>query len=157
MRLIDIMSADLVIADLASTTRDDVLQEMVERISVVRPEVEASRAQRVLVERERLGSTGVGDGLAIPHARLPALSTAVACFARSRGGVDFGALDGKPTDLFLALLAPAGHAGLHLKALARAARLFKDAAFRGTLRDAPDAATLWVALQAQDEALSLSP
>lgn len=157
MRLIDIMSADLVIADLVGADRDAVLEEMVGRIASARPEVYVGTALRVLVERERLGSTGVGEGLAIPHARLPALSSAVACFARSRSGVAFGAIDGQPSDLFLALLAPAGHAGLHLKALARASRLFKDPDLRATLRAADDAAALWAAIQAKDEALSLAP
>jgi PTS system nitrogen regulatory IIA component len=153
MRIVDIMSEDLIIPELAGTTREAVLAELVDCIVSFVPEIDAEHAIHVLVERERMGSTGVGQGLAIPHAKLPHLRRAVACFARSRRGVEFGALDGQPTHLFLALLAPEGNAGFHLKALARASRMFKDAAFRAALLEAPDAA-LWAAIQDKDEALT---
>ena len=151
------MSEALVIPDLQGTNRDEVLGELVSCIVAATPGVDTSLAFRVFQERERIGSTGVGQGLAIPHARLPSLDKAVACFARSRGGVDFRALDGQPTHLFLALLAPAGNAGFHLKALARASRMFKDSAFRARLLECEGGAELWAALSDKDNALSLQP
>ncbi len=154
MRIVDIMSEDLVVAALESTTRDDVLGEVVERIRSVETVLDLSHARRVLIERERIGSTGVSPAIAIPHARIPKLPKPVACFARSVGGVDFGALDQEPTHLFLALLAPEREAGLHLKALARASRMFQDGDFKTPLMTAEDRASLWAALRNKDEQLS---
>ncbi len=148
------LSEDLVISDLLGQTRDEVLGEMVGCIVAQHPEVDPGRALAVLLDRERIGSTGIGQGLAIPHARVPTLSEPVACLARSPKGIDFRALDGDPTHLFLALLAPAGSAGFHLKALARASRMLKDAAFRQQLLEASDAGAMWQALVAKDESLS---
>lgn len=154
MRIVDIMSEDLIIPELLAESRDDVLAELVACIAGTTPEVDRQHAVRVLLERERIGSTGVGQGLAIPHAKLPNLRRAVACFARSSRGVDFGALDGKPTHLFLALLAPEGNASFHLKALARASRLFKDPAFRSELLETRDRPLLWSLIAKKDEALT---
>lgn len=148
------LSEDLVISDLLGQTRDEVLDEMVGCIVAQHPEVNPGQAVAVLLDRERIGSTGIGQGLAIPHARVPSLSQPVACLARSAKGVDFRALDGDPTHLFLALLAPAGSAGFHLKALARASRMLKDAAFRQALIEAHDASAMWQTLVAKDESLS---
>ena len=154
MRIVDMMSEDLIIADLRSGSRDEVLGELVACVVAANPEIEAGAALRVLLDRERIGSTGIGDGLAIPHARLPRLGRPVACFGRSAKGVDFRALDGRPTHLFLTLLAPVGEAGFHLKALARASRLLKDAEFRAELLATEDRTALWRAIVAKDESLS---
>lgn len=150
MRIVDIMSAELVVADLKAKTRDSVLEEIVGQIVTVVREVDATSAFRVLIERERIGSTGVGQGIAIPHAKLSSLSRAIACFGRSVGGVDFGSLDGKPAHLFLTLLVPEGSSGIHLKALARASRLLKDADFRKKLVELDSAPALWDAICAKD-------
>lgn len=156
MRIVDFLSESLIIADARATTRDALLEELVGRIVDVHPNIEPSHAYRVLLERERLGSTGVGNGFAIPHARLARLSGVVGCFARSSAGVAFGSLDGKPVHLFLALLAPEGGGGIHLKALARASRLFKDAEFRTRLLAVADAATMWSMICAEDKRLAHS-
>ena len=137
MRIVDILSEDLIVPELEATNRDAVLRELVGPIVRVHPEISADLAVNVLRDRENIGSTGVGHGLAIPHAKLPSLDGAVACFGRSVGGIDFAARDGAPCFLFLGLLAPAGRAGLHLKALARASRLFKELDFLNALRSAP--------------------
>ncbi len=136
MRIVDFLSEDLIVPDLEARDRDAVLRELVAGIVRVRPDVSSDTAIRVLVERENIGSTGVGHGLAIPHGKLPALNGAVACFGRSVAGVDFGARDGAPCYLFMGLLSPSGRATLHLKALARASRLFKETEFLRTLRTA---------------------
>jgi PTS system nitrogen regulatory IIA component len=98
---------------------------------------------RVLAERERLASTAIGEGVAIPHGKLETVSGLLACIGRSRRGVEFDSLDGQPTHLFFVLVAPASSTGVHLKALARISRLFKDEAFRRRLLAAPDAATMF--------------
>src|SRR5947209_309890 len=133
------MSEELVVPELRGTTKDEVLVEVVERMATVRPEIDTRHAVTVLIEREKLGSTGVGNGFAIRHGKLAKLGGLVACFARSKAGVAFGSLDGKPAHLFLTLLAPegAGSASVHLKALARASRLFKDPQFRVQLLSIP--------------------
>lgn len=154
MRIVDMMSEDLVVAELESRTRDDVLRELVAHIAQQVPEVDAELAHRYLVERERIASTGVTTGIAIPHARLERLDRPIASFARSRPGVEFGALDGKPTHLFMTLLAPEGRAGLHLKALARASRMFKDPDLRAALLAADDRAALWDVIRTKDLALT---
>ena len=152
VRIVDILSEDLIIPTLEATSRDAVIRELVAGIVRVTPIVSADSAVRVLVAREDIGSTGVGHGLAIPHAKLASLDGAVACFARSTSGVDFGARDGQPCFLFLALLAPEGNAGLHLKALARASRLFKDPEFLRNLRESePD--KVWSLIRDKDAEL----
>ncbi|MBI2376008.1 MAG: PTS sugar transporter subunit IIA [Deltaproteobacteria bacterium] len=153
MRLTDVMSEELVVASLKGTARDDVLAEVVDCIIAVRPELERVRTLQVLLERERLSSTGVGAGFAIPHGKRPELKSMVVCFARSTPGVEFGALDGHRSHLFLTLLAPEG-AALHLKALARASRLLKDADFRARLIAEPDRSTLWRLLREKDDHLA---
>ena len=108
-------------------------------MAAAEPGVEAERLLQVLVERENLQSTGIGDGVAIPHGKLPGLSRLLAGFARSPRGVDFESIDGQPTYLFFVLVAPESSTGAHLKALARISRVFKDPEFRRRLLAAPDA------------------
>ena len=146
------LSEDLIIPELEAKSRDAVLRELVGAVVRVNPKLNAERAVHVLVERENIGSTGVGDGLAIPHAKLASLTGAVACFGRSQNGVDFRARDGQPCHLFLGLLAPDGNAGMHLKALARASRLFKDLAFLQALRHASPN-QVWHLIRDRDAAL----
>lgn len=152
MRLLELTSEDLVIPELSALSRDELLREVVGCIVKARPHVDGASAYRLLLEREQIGSTAIGSGLAIPHAKL-SLNQAVACLARSKQGVDFGALDGKPAFLFFTILAPTGNAGLHLKALARASRLFMDQDFRQRLLEAPDRHAIWEALRARDAEL----
>lgn len=154
MRLTSIMSEALVLPDVRAEAKEPVLAEIVACLCKAHPEVDPDRALRVLLDRERLGSTAVGHGFAIPHAKLPHLGKMVACFARSRRGVEFASLDGRPAHLFLALLAPEGAAGLHLKALARASRLFKNAEFRDRLLAADSAHGLWALISDADESLA---
>jgi PTS system nitrogen regulatory IIA component len=156
MRIVDILPEDLVLPEVRATSKEAVLSEVVETLGKVRPDIDRAQALRVLVERERLGSTGVGNGFAIPHGKLPNLAGLVACFARSSQGVEFGSLDGRPAHLFLVLLAPEGSAGLHLKALARASRLFKDPGFRSQLLQVGDQHALYNIIAQQDARLSKS-
>jgi mannitol/fructose-specific phosphotransferase system IIA component (Ntr-type) len=154
MRIADILTRDRVVADLGPTTRDEALSEIV-RVLVAYgpPGLDPGRVLSLLLQRERAGSTGIGNALAIPHCKVPGLDEPVACFARSAAGVDFSSLDGQPAHLIMALFAPEGRASLHLKALARASRLFQDAAFRDRLLGLADADGLWSAILAQDGAL----
>src|SRR5258706_144457 len=100
----------------------------------------------ILLQREKLGSTGVGNGVAIPHGKLPKLGKVFGLFGRLERPVDFEALDGQPVDLIFLLLAPAGAGADHLKALARVARLLRDADVARKLRDSRDAEALYAVL-----------
>jgi nitrogen PTS system EIIA component len=100
----------------------------------------------ILLQREKLGSTGVGNGVAIPHGKLPKLGKVFGLFARLERPVDFEALDGQPVDLVFLLLAPEGAGADHLKALARVARLLRDPEVARKLRESRDAEALYAVL-----------
>ncbi len=150
MKIEDILSEDLVVADLAARSKNEVLVELAQAVSRGHPELDSTRLVGALEERERLNSTALGDGVAIPHGKLPGIRRVFAAFGRSRQGVDFQSLDGKPTHLFFLLAAPEDSAGAHLKALARISRLLKDAGFRSRLLDAPDAHAIWATIRDED-------
>lgn len=121
---------------MTSRSKPEVLKELASSLSRSNPGLKPDKLIEVLMEREKLGSTGIGEGVAIPHGKLGGLSNLCAAFGVSRGGVDFDAIDGKSTHLFFALVAPENSAGIHLKALARISRLFKNARFRQAIMDA---------------------
>jgi PTS system nitrogen regulatory IIA component len=150
MKIGDILAEDLVVASLAARSTSGVLEELATRIAKQHPEIDHARLVQALEDRERLNSTALGEGVAIPHGKLPTVTQVVAAFGRSIPGVDFQSLDGKPTHLFFLLVAPDGSAGAHLRALARISRLLKDAGFRERLMQAPDAATLFAIIRDED-------
>jgi PTS system nitrogen regulatory IIA component len=150
MKIEDILAEDLVIPALAARTKPDVLQELATAVTARHPELDRDRLVQALEDRERLNSTALGDGVAIPHGKLSGIRRVFAAFGRSPSGVDFQSLDGKPTHLFFLLVAPEDSAGAHLKALARISRLLKDPAFRERLLQAPDAAALWATIREED-------
>ncbi len=129
MKIVEFLQPAAVVDDLSGTTAQAVLGELSRPLAAAH-RADPQRLLETLLEREKLGSTGIGDGVAIPHGKVPGLPVLMASFGRSRNGVDFKAIDGKPTYLFFALFAPENSAGLHLKALARISRIFKSAAFR---------------------------
>lgn len=150
MKIEDILAEDLVTADLAGRSKGEVLAELAAAVVRRHPDLDQQRLIGALEERERLNSTALGDGVAIPHGKLPGVRRVIAAFARSRAGVDFQSLDGKPTHLFFLLVAPEDSAGAHLKALARISRLLKDPGFRTRLLEAPDAHALWTTIRDED-------
>ena len=150
MKIEDILSEDLVVADLTSGSKNDVLVELAKAAGRAHPELDVIRLVGALEERERLNSTALGDGVAIPHGKLPGIRRVFAAFGRSRKGIDFQSLDGKPTHLFFMLAAPEDSAGAHLKALARISRLLKDPGFRARLLEASDAHAIWTTIRDED-------
>lgn len=151
MKIADFLSPDAVLADLVGVRKRDVLGELCAPMARRFPGIGGERLLAVLAEREKLGSTGIGDGVAIPHGKLAGLPGLVATFGRSVRGVDFDALDGRPSHLFFALFAPESSAGIHLKALARISRLLKSAALRSRILAAEDAAEIYDLLTGEDE------
>jgi len=154
MKILDLLTSDALIApSLTGTTKTAVLRELAEHLARQNTQIDAGRLVEVLWERERLGSTAIGDGIAIPHGKLPGLSGVIGAFGRHVAGVDFDSLDGSPTHLFFLLVAPEDSVGQHLKALARVSRLLKDRAFRDKLIGAADAAEIFRLIREEDEKL----
>src|SRR2546428_14022045 len=112
MRIAEFLREDLVFPDLAATNKAGVLGELVAGLARAYPTLSAQRLQDTLLEREKLGSTGIGEGVAIPHGKLPGLPGLLPAFPRNRAGVDFAAITGQPTDLFFLPFPPGKSAGL---------------------------------------------
>ena len=151
MKIVDILAEPLVVGALTGRSKDEVIEELASVVTAHHPEIHRDRLVAALEDRERLNSTALGDGVAIPHGKLAGVKRVVAAFGRSPGGIDFNSLDGKPTHLFFLLVAPEDSAGAHLKALARISRLLKDEPFRSRLLQAPDAAELYRIIRTEDE------
>jgi PTS system nitrogen regulatory IIA component len=143
MRLGEFLRKDFVLGDLTSTDKAMVLAELVAPVVAIYPEVDPGKALRVLLDRENLGSTGIGDGVAIPHGKMDSLKEIVIVAGRSREGIDFEALDHKPCRIFFLVLAPEHVAGMHLRILAQISRLLSDDGFRGAFLGAADLDSLW--------------
>jgi nitrogen PTS system EIIA component len=151
MKILDILAPEAIIPALRATTKNDTLQEIATMLATLHPEIDRGRLVQVLQDREALGSTAIGEGIAIPHGKLPGVSNVIAAFGRSEQGIDFDSLDGKPTYLFFLLVAPEDSAGAHLKALARVSRLLKDKAFRDRLAAGGSAEQLYAIIKEEDE------
>lgn len=150
MGVADLLREDSILPRLAASNSHAVIRELGTFLAERHPGLSAEDAIRVLAERERLGSTAVGEGLAIPHAKLGSLGDLVACLGRSRRGIDFQAPDGRPIHFFFVLIAPLAAPGSHLKALARITRLFKSSGFRARLTAARTAREMYDVIAAED-------
>jgi len=134
MRLAELVRLERVTARLESQSKEDVLAELAGLLaSGGDSSIDSAEFLRVLQARERLRSTGVGSGVAIPHGKVTSLNHLILAVGLSADGVDFDAADGEPVTIFMALAAPVGSTGDHLRALARIARLCNDAEFRRRL------------------------
>ena len=153
MKIMDILVRDSVILDLASDTKEGVLEEMARRLAEAEPVLAADRLLEVLVAREALQSTGIGEGVAIPHGKMAGLDRLMASFARSPEGADFDSIDGQLTHHFFLLVVPEHSGGQYLKALARISRFFRDAAFRQQLTGAASVEDIIAAIADEDTKL----
>jgi len=149
MKIVEFLRPDCVIDNLTGRTGQAVLAELCRPIAAVQ-RVDAQRLVDTLLDREKLGSTGIGEGVAIPHGKMPGLPGLVASFGRSTAGVDFRAIDGRPTHLFFTLFAPENSAGAHLKALARISRIFKNPSFRDAILKAASADEVYRLIEVED-------
>jgi PTS system nitrogen regulatory IIA component len=150
MSISELLNGQQILPHLAGTTKQQVMEELVEHLATVQQGINADELLKALLEREKLGSTGIGNGIAIPHGKLSGLSDILLVFARSTKGVPFDAIDGKPIHLIFLLVAPANSTGGHLKALARLSRLLKNDAFRRSLLTAPTAEDILQAIVDED-------
>lgn len=154
MKMRDILPRQNILSELRGTSMLEVLEELAGLVVARHPEVGKDRLIQVLLEREKRGSTAIGEGIAIPHGKVPRLPHVVAAFDRSRFGVDFQSLDGGPTQLFVLLVAPEDEADApgtpHLKALARVSRLLCYPEFRRRLLEAEGAQKIYEIIREQD-------
>jgi PTS system nitrogen regulatory IIA component len=145
MPLIDLVAPNAIIPALKVNNKKQALQELAAKAAELTAQNERAIFE-ILLQREKLGSTGVGNGIAIPHGKLPKLGKLFGLFARLDRAIDFEALDGQPVDLIFLLLAPESAGADHLKALARVARLLRDADIAHKLRASRDAEALYAVL-----------
>jgi PTS system nitrogen regulatory IIA component len=150
MKVTDFLKPELILGDLAADTKPAVLAELSQHLARQVSGVDAESLRRVLEERELLASTAIGDGIAIPHGKLDSVGQLLGALGRARQGIEFESIDGKPTHLVFMLVAPASSTGVHLKALARLSRLFRDADFRQRLLGAEDAAGMYRVIVEED-------
>ncbi len=136
--LTDLLRGDLILPDLQAVDKVGVIRELAAQVYAVGKVRDADELLRVIMEREAMGSTGIGEGVAIPHGKLHALGEVVVAFGRSLQGVDYQSLDDKPAHLFFLLVTPEDSPGEHLKMLARISRILKNPALREQLRTVPD-------------------
>ena len=151
MKICDYLTPELILPDLQSHNKEGVLTELATHIANHWPGVKATEMLQVLLDRERLGSTGIGEGFAIPHGKMKSLDRMVIAFGRSRQGIPFDSMDGKEAYYFFVLMAPEDSAGLHLKALAKISRFLKNSAFRDQLSQAKGREELERIIKEQDD------
>lgn len=151
MRLDQMFKIEFLHENLSATTKKEVLEELVNVLTKNGLKIDSVKAVDVLQQREKLGSTGIGDGVAIPHGKVSDLNDLVVIFGRSQKGIEFEAIDGKLTHLFFLLLAPENSTGQHLKALAKISKMLKTPNFRKNLMDARTKADLLKIIVEQDE------
>lgn len=151
MKILDILPPENVVADLSGNSKVEVIGELAGVLAARHPDISKDRLVEALLEREKLGSTAIGEGIAIPHGKLPKIPGMVAAFGRSRAGVDFESLDGGLTQLFFLLVAPEDASGAHLKALARVSRLLRDKGFRQRLLAAEGTQQIYQTIREEDD------
>ncbi|HKK33500.1 MAG TPA: PTS sugar transporter subunit IIA [Desulfomicrobiaceae bacterium] len=147
MKILDFLDKESVFAELKGANKSDVLMELVRPLHKKWPSLDPERVHEVLLEREQLGSTGIGDGIAIPHGKLEGVDDVCLVVGRSAAGVDFESLDHQPAHIFFLVLAPENVAGKHLRILARISRLLQDQSFRDSFMQAAGNDELWALLQ----------
>jgi nitrogen PTS system EIIA component len=150
MRILDFLREDGIICPLEAGSKNEVLEELVEPIAKANPLVDKGRLLKTLLERENLGSTGIGGGIAIPHGKLDGLDCLVASFGKSAKGINFHSMDDKPAYIFFLLVAPKNSAADHLKALARISRLLKDPLLLNAIQKADTAEEIFRVLEDYD-------
>ncbi|MDA8125546.1 MAG: PTS sugar transporter subunit IIA [Deltaproteobacteria bacterium] len=153
MKITEMLKKELILEDMQAMHKREALEELIGAFAKGGIRFDARAMLQVLLDREKLGSTGIGQGIAIPHGKLAGLAETVVAFGRSRTGIDFEAMDGKPVQLFFLLVAPENSAGQHLKVLAKISRMLKDGDFRKKLIDAQNNDALLRIITEKDDEL----
>ena len=150
MKILDVMPKEAILDDLKSQNKKGLLEELVAPLAAS-TDLNSDDLVRVLMERERLGSTGIGGGIGIPHGKIKDLESLVLGFGLSRKGIDFESIDGEPTHIFFVLITPEDSTGLHLKLLARISRILKNDQFKEQLLNAADQDEIFDIIKQEDE------
>jgi PTS system nitrogen regulatory IIA component len=150
MNLLDILSLESTIVDLKGESKEDIIAELVNSLVVGDSITDRDQVLQAVLDREKIMSTGIGDGIAIPHGKSAAVTELVAAMGTQRRGVDFDALDGEPAFVFFLLVSPANVSGPHIKALARISRLLKNDAFKKKLIEANSAEEIIATIEAAE-------
>ena len=150
MKILEVMPKEAILDDLKAQTKKGILEELVVPLAQSTGK-DHKDLVAVLMDRERLGSTGIGGGIGIPHGKIKDLESLVLGFGLSRKGVDFEAIDGKPTHIFFILITPENSTGLHLKLLARISRILKNDQFKERLQNAADRDEIFDIIKEEDE------
>lgn len=156
MKIGDFLCSKAISADLKSETKEEVIAELVSlfiKENIVDRKYK-NKIIEVIMAREALGSTAIGQGIAIPHGKCDCVKKLIGCLAISKKGINFDSLDGEPAHIFFLLIAPIDSAGPHLKALARISRLLKDKYFREALKNVEDDKTILKLVQQEDSRLA---
>jgi PTS system nitrogen regulatory IIA component len=150
MKISQILDKNSIIADLKAEDKKGVIDELAAAVSDA-ANASATEIAAVLMEREQLGSTGIGDGIAIPHGKLDKIPSVVVGFGRSRKGVSYESLDNRPVHIFFLLLTAENSTGMHLKVLAQISKLLKTARFKKDLLNSRSADEIYDLILEQDE------
>lgn len=150
MKILDVLHSESILVDLQAQDKKGVIEELATPVAQVTG-VDHKELVQVLLDRERLGSTGIGGGIGIPHGKLKGLDSLALGFGISRKGVDFESMDGRPTRIFFLLVTPENSTGLHLKLLARISRILKNDPFKERLLEAADKDEIYQIIAAEDE------
>ena len=150
MKILEVLPKEAILDDLKAQNKKGILEELVVPL-VGKTGLNAEDLVRVLMERERLGSTGIGSGIGIPHGKIKDLETLVLGFGLSRKGINFESIDGQPTHIFFVLITPEDSTGLHLKLLARISRILKNDHFKERLMNAADQDEIYEIIKQEDE------
>ena len=150
MKICDLLQKEAIVPDLKSHNKMGVLEELVAPVAEI-ADVDQEALVKVLMERERLGSTGIGGGIGIPHGKVKDLESLVLGFGLSRKGVDFESMDGLPTHIFFLLITPENSTGLHLKLLARISRILKNDPFKQKLLHAVTRDEIYAIIKEEEE------
>ena len=150
MNLLDILSPESIIVDLKGESKEEIIAELVNSLPVGDSITDRDQVLQAVLDREKIMSTGIGDGIAIPHGKSAAVTELVAAMGTQRRGVDFDALDGEPAFVFFLLVSPANVSGPHIKALARISRLLKNDEFKKKLVEANSAEAIIATIEAAE-------
>ncbi len=151
MKILDVLQKEAVIVSLNSKDKKSVVEELAKPVARIAG-ISHEELVRVLMERERLGSTGIGGGIGIPHGKIKGLLSLSMGFGLSRRGIDFESMDGRPTYIFFLLVTPENSTGLHLKLLARISRILKNEPFKEKLLNAANSEDILSIIMEEDEA-----
>jgi PTS system nitrogen regulatory IIA component len=150
MRLLESLQRESIVSDLKSKNKKGILEELVTPVARIAG-VRHDDLMRVLLERERLGTTGIGGGIGIPHGKSKAIESHLLGFGLSRKGVDFESMDGQPTHIFFLLITPENSRELHIKLLARISAILKHEPFKVRLLNAADSDEIYSIIQEEDD------